>query len=100
MTYLRFLEKYCEKYNLVIDKKLNGDRLCGSRLMEMKLLCYISRLYFNKRHSESSRLLQIPNQSALVFYYDVLNSKAYKKIAEEKYKEILDEENSSMSKMP
>ncbi len=90
MTFFDFVEKYCEKYQLKLVATDEGKRLAGIRLISIKLLVYIIRVYFNSpSYQIIANSLTISRQSAMLFYYDILSKAMYRKIAEDRYKEIM-----------
>lgn len=91
MTSFEFIDKYCQQYHLLLHKEENGHRLKGGRLLSIKLLVYIIRIYFDSPSFDIiSNMLQISRQSAMTFYYSVLASQMYRNLCETRYKEIMD----------
>lgn len=86
MTWNSFIDHYCERYELDLNPELNGERLSGQRLIEIKLLTYIIRLYFNIAYSTLSKRLGIHKASCQRFYSDVLLTPIYRNEADERYR--------------
>lgn len=88
MIYPEFIELYIKEYKIDLNKN-KVRRLSGRQLVEMKLLVYISRIYFGQGFSAVSKALQLAHrQSAMVFYYDVLGTAMYRDLSEERYRKI------------
>lgn len=90
MIWDNFVEAYCELYGLDLNPELNGERLVGERLIEMKILAYIIRMYYNPPYSEISEKLGIHKASAFKFYSDVLTTQFYRREAQKRYRECLE----------
>lgn len=86
MIWNDFIGHYCGCYNLDLNPALNGERLSGQRLIEIKILTYIIRLYFNVSYSILSKKLGIHKASCQRFYSDVLLTPIYRNEADERYK--------------
>lgn len=85
MGYIEFVEIYCEKYNLELIKE---KRLKGAKLLKVQLLAYILYLQYNISFQSVADIIKTSRQSAMHAYYLILGNDIYRKIAEERYKEI------------
>ena len=96
MIWNDFIECYCELYKVDLNPLLNGKRLGGERLIEMKILSFILRLYFNLTYEYLSELLGLHRPSSQKFYQEVLKTPFYRNEAERWYKECLARLNEQM----
>lgn len=90
MIWNKFIEHYCECYDLDLTPELNGRRLGGNRLIEIRLLTYILRIYFNVSYTDVCRILGIYKSSAQKFYTDVLSTPVYREEAKGRYMRCLE----------
>ena len=89
MTYSEFIESYCKKFNLVLDKEDGStNKLSGDKLLKIRILAYLLRMHYSLSYNKVSKLIMISRQMAMYHYYEVLRSELYRKIADDRYKEM------------
>lgn len=86
MTYNKFIELYCRRYNIEIIKVKRLSRSYGA---EIKLLAYILRIKFMVSYGAIGTALELSRGVAMYCYYEVLGNSIWREVAENRYKEVI-----------